>query len=273
MSTVLIRHIALSNLGFTFYIATWTVTIASRSNVYPDVLCCLFRTWGYVCLITELLLVAVLSVCKLTWMLRPLRSLGRSKRLGRRMAAAAWTLSGMWCAGYFLAIQLGGSPEVKFRDATYLCAVDPGSKVLKRVMGFARTTIVSVSEIVLLVSTVWLLCFVRKTMGRLQKQALVTTLLISGTYFVSFIPSVLIYRAFREYVLTDSQQNTKEFSVFYSTCQFLTLFNCAANPVLYCFTIKSYGLFVGKFFKASCDFVKGGKFEIPRETNSFTFTN
>ena len=268
ISTILIRHIALFNLGFTVYIASWTTLIMKRDNVYPAIICSLIRTWAYFCVITELLLVAGLSVSKLTCILSPLRAMARSKGLGRKLAATAWTVSAVWCLGNFLAVQLCGDPRVEFREATYECVVDPGNLVLERILKYTKTVFVSCAELVLFVSTVWLCKFVKKTTGHLHRQSLITTLLVSGTHLMSYIPSVLISHVLKRYILTNSQKDSNYFSVFYSMCQFLILFHCAINPVLYCFTVRSYGLFVRKFFTAFCEFVRNGKFELAEEKRS-----
>ena len=262
VSKILIRHIALSNVGFSVYLMSWLGTLITRGNAYPDIACTLINIWGYLFLIAELLLAAALSISKLTLILRPLYTQSRSGRHGHKIAAAAWTFSILWSMAYLVAIHYSGNLEIKFKTTTYLCSTDAGNPTLKLVMRFAQTLIVTGSMTVLVVTTVWLLCFLRKKMKKLQKQAFVTTLLISSTYIISFVPYALVYKALRRFVLPESQVNSENFATFYRTSRYLTIFNCAANPVVYYFTIRSYGNFVRRFFAAVLGFVKCGKFKM-----------
>lgn len=96
--------------------------------------------------------------------------------------------------------------------------------------------------LVLLITTMGILTFVTKARGPVQKQTVLTLLLMSFIFFICMLPSVVYFAT--KNMLTQEQLSSAMFRRFYMSAVQIVSLNFAVNPIIYCFSIRSFGLFI-----------------------------
>ena len=240
ISVVLIRNIAVADLGVAVYIASSLPGIIAKQYLYNDLFCILSKTFFYACLSTEVVLVAALSVSKLLWILNPLRALARSKKNGRIIAASIWLLMISLTAGTTLYRESANDNWTNFQGALYQCSRTSGdikSSILFKAIVMSLNII---PQLVITVATLWLLALVRKA-GAIHKQGLITILLVCALFFVSYAPYGFLYQILK--LLLDTR-SYDWFDTLYRWSFYIVYLNYAANPLIYFASIDSFNRFV-----------------------------
>ena len=240
ISVVLIRNIAIADLGVALYIASTLPGIITKHNLYSDLFCIFSKTWFYACLSAEVILLAALSISKLMWILRPLQSLSRSKKNGRIIASLIWLLMICLTAGTTLYRESTKENWTEFHSAVYQCSrenYDKNSNIMFNVIVMVFNI---VPQLVITVATVWLLCLVSKA-GVVHKQGLITILLVCALFFLSHAPYGFIYQILKKFL---DGSSSSWFSVLYRWSYYIVYLNYAANPFIYFASIDSFNRFV-----------------------------
>jgi len=107
------------------------------------------------------------------------------------------------------------------------------------------------------ITTIWMLFFVKKVSG-IQRQTIFTLLVVSVTFFVSLAPTVvfsLITLTSKKLISQDELElglgTIKTVNILFMISSFSICINSAANPFIYCLTIRSFGAFIKiKFISA-----------------------
>jgi hypothetical protein len=99
--------------------------------------------------------------------------------------------------------------------------------------------------IVVVVTTVWLLHFVKKVRG-LQKDSVITNIVVSVAYIVALFPYVVLQGS---YIALDPEKHQTFYVHFYRFSVFMMWINTTANPFIYYFTVLSYNNFVKRILK------------------------
>lgn len=237
ISVVLIRNIAVADLGVAIYVVSTLPGIITRKYPYSDFFCAFSKTWLYSCLMTEVVLVAALSISKLLWILKPLQALSRSKKNGRIIASLIWLVMICFAAATTISRESANDNWTFFESSLYQCSrqnLNKSSGILFKsiVMSFN-----AVPQVVITVATVWLLALVSKA-GKIHRRGLVTILLVCALFFISHAPYGCLYQIMKLFVKADWM------SVFYRWSYYIVYLNYAANPFLYYASIDSFQRFV-----------------------------
>lgn len=99
--------------------------------------------------------------------------------------------------------------------------------------------------VVVVGSTVWLLYFVKKVRG-LQRQSIVTNIVVSVVYIVAIFPYAVLQGS---YIVLDKREYPKFYERLYRLSTFLLWINMISNPLVYYFTVASYKNFLRRLLK------------------------
>ena len=247
ISVVLITNIAIADLGVALYIASTLPGIITKHNLYSDLFCIFSKTWFYTCMLTDVVLLAALSISKLMWILKPLQSLSRSKKNGQIIASLIWLLMICLTAGSTIYRETTKDTRTEFYSAVYRCSRQSYDKKSNIIFNVIVMVFSAVPQLVITVATVWLLCLVNKV-GTLHKQGLIAILLVCALFFVSHAPYGFIYQILKRFI--DGSSNSW-FGVFYRWSFYIVYLNYAANPFIYFASISSFNKFVKQRFHKS----------------------
>ena len=240
ISTLIIQNIALADFGYSMYIISTMVSIIYDEWVFGEILCFVTNYMHFFFGITEIYLICAFNISKLHCLLFPLQARSRSVQSGRIIVIAMWCVMPV----FHLIPTLLLDRIVSFRHTFYSCIGyfvldDPNKSYLFPF--FAAIAFVVLPFIIVLISIIWLLHKVRGVIG-LQKQSIVTLLLISLCYFCSFLPYA-IYNILK--VVFTGMQNNLAFAVhFHRFSLFMCYLNFSANPFIYIFSVKSFKTFL-----------------------------
>ena len=233
VSVALIEHIAVADIATALQCLGIFNDIVSEHFFVDEKYCRLyFALFTYIGTV-DVLLVCALNISKLTSLLSPFLARVRSSKNGHLIAAIIWLLASPVL--FFVKIHGGTSPDsFYFRQATYRCAPNFTDPTIRTVIPILISTYILVPVFVVMLCTIALLRFVNRSRG-LALQSVVTILSISGIYLVSYIPYAV------DYLLETFGVKNMEFTRFavYVSCLNLTM-----NPLIYYFSVKSYGDFI-----------------------------
>lgn len=240
ISTILIKNIALADMGFSFYIMSTFVTIVTDEWVFGDLMCYITNYWHMFFGISEIYLICAFNISKLHCLIFPLQARVRSPNTGRLVALAMWSVMPLF---YLIPAILMGR-VVTFRHSYYRCEgyfEDPEIKF----PFFASVFFILLPMIVVCIAIVWLLFYIRGVTG-LQKQSVLTLLLISSCYFGSYLPYG-IYHIIKA-TLPNVESNIAISIHLYRFALFMLYLNFSINPLIYVFSVKSFKEFLVNFW-------------------------
>ena len=130
--------------------------------------------------------------------------------------------------------------EISFKSEVYRCDAAEMKNVDKWLDPIKSTLLVFVPLGVISISALWLIFFVHKVRG-LQKQSVITSILISLVFMTSFVPFGIIL------VLGDNFDVQNPFHMgCYKVALFAPFLNFMANPLIYLVSITSFREFLVK---------------------------
>jgi hypothetical protein len=104
---------------------------------------------------------------------------------------------------------------------------------------FLRIFVLLIPMFCVIVTTIWMMYFVRRING-IQRQTVVTLVVVSAVFFLSLVPALAIAAASAIIKAPTGRWST----ILELITPVAYSINCAANPLIYCLTIRSYGAFV-----------------------------
>ena len=230
IAVILIANLAVADLGtsLTAILPSVGSAVAERW-VYGDFFCSATNYIESLLAAASIGLTCALSVAKLTSLLFPFKARTRTKRTGYMMAGVIWVLAALpILPDIFFPRQINFDKIIFRCDTSELKELDVWLAPLKSIfLCFIPFGIVTLS-------TLWLVYFVHKVRG-LQKQSVLTNILISTVFLTSFLPVGVLM------VLGDSFDNSDRFHLLlYRTALFSPFVHFMANPLIYLGTVTSF---------------------------------
>ena len=207
----------------------------SKRWLYGDLLCTVTNYIESFLSTASILLLCALNVSKLTSLLFPFRARTRTKRTGYRIVGGIWALSLLPIIPDFIF-----SREITFKLTVFRCDAIDLKHVDKWLDPIKSTLLVFVPLGIISITTIWLIFFVHKVRG-LQKQSVITSILISLVFMASFVPFGIIL------VLGDNFNPENPYHMgCYKIALFVPFLNFMANPLIYLVSITSFREFLVK---------------------------
>ena len=242
ISIALIQNIAFADIGYAVYVTTVLVSVIENKWILGDILCSITNYMHLFFGISEIYLICVFNVSKLHCLLFPLQARHRSRTTGHLLALGVWCVMPIF---YLIPAQLLTGRKESFRLTFFRCEgyfTIPG-KFTKIFPFLSVVFFILLPMLVVLIAIIWLLQYVRKVQS-LQRQSIVTLLLISLCYFCSYLPygGFFIIRTFFPH---EASLRAIRFH-YYRFGLYMCYLNFSANPVIYLVSVKSYKEFVMK---------------------------
>lgn len=246
ISIVLIRNLAIADLGHGLYIMTTVPLIVTQSNVYGDLPCYILSTFSNFSMGASFVFVSALNASKLSTLIFPLQSNMRRYRRGRRISYTIWFLMTVFIVVISLPALLPGNLNVIYSSASLRCfsrfySTGPVSILVPLI----AMVFLLVPLLVVMVTTFWLLGYVARVRG-INRQAILTLLSISATFLLSCLPTCIFY-LFKEVSVQGDKSAFWLGVLFRLSVQAVNL-NSMANPFIYLITVQSFAGFVKMIF-------------------------
>ena len=236
------ENIAIADLGYTLTVILPTIiSSAADSWVMGPFLCKFCALFQFVFGTANVLMVCTLNVCKLGCLLRPMRARVHSRFTGGVLVGF------LWLATFIYPVQLVAlDRELLFNTYLYRCIGGSRTGTVWEYLEIINIGIfVFIPLLTIVVTSVWLLAFVRKV-GGLSRQGLIVILSVSVVFFVSYCP-LLFYNL--SYFITDPPVSFYKFGIF------VIFISSFSNPFLYLLTSRSFKEFLwGKLKRKSSPF-------------------
>ena len=243
ISIALIQNIAFADIGYSLYVITVLISVIENKWILGDILCTVTNYMHLFFGVSEIYLICAFNVSKLHCLLFPLQARHRSTRTGRVIALAMWCVMPLF---HIIPTQLIYRTET-FRLTYFRCeGYFTGTGMLAKIFPFLCVVFfILLPMLVVLIAIIWLLQYVRRVQG-LQKQSVITLLLISLCYFTSYLPygGYFVIRTFFPRVAS-------LYSVrfhYYRFALYMCYLNFSANPIIYLVSVKSYKEFLFKIW-------------------------
>ncbi|KAL5253820.1 hypothetical protein ACHWQZ_G013558 [Mnemiopsis leidyi] len=242
ISVILIRNLAAADLVYTVTVILPTIwSVLSKRWALGQTLCYAQFFLGYMTFLADVILVCTLNISKLTCLLFPLHARTRAKRTGRFISLIIW---GVTATAIIPLVVWVTMKWVKFSNSSYRCdGTFHGSSSVWWVPAYSALFGL-LPIIVVVVTTAWLLRFVKKVRG-LQKESVVTNIAVSVVYVVALVPYTILQCS---YLFLDKETHRMFYVHFYRFSVFMMWINTTGNHLIYYFTVVSYKNFVKKMF-------------------------
>jgi hypothetical protein len=240
VSIILIRNLAAADLGFGLCLLIRIVNLALAKNTISFDFCITCRAVAYLFAATSCSFLAALNVNKVNVLLSPLRANVRRFKRGYTISIAVWVLVIVLTAAFILNGFL--SYDVKHAKMNLLtggCSIVIHDRTLHIVTILMKICFSFIPMVCVVLTTIWMMYFVRRVSG-IQRQTVVTLLVVSAVFFVSLAPALAL-PVLRAVIRKPAG---RLFSILELVSPMAYSINCAANPLIYCLTIRSYGAFV-----------------------------
>ena len=249
ISIILIRNLAASDLGYGLCITTTPVLIITQRNVYGDLACYIISTLSHFFMGTSCIFLSALMASKISSLIFPLHSNIRRYRRGRHISYAIWILMVVFIAVTLTAALIPGDFSVVYSSASFKCFSEFYQKgPLRIVAPIVAIIFFLLPLLVILVTTVWIICYVAKVRG-IHRQAVITLMAISAAFVLSYLPTGVFYLL--EEVLDQDAKSGYWFSALFRFSLQAANVNFMVNPLIYLVTIKSFAgytkMLTGKF--------------------------
>ena len=243
VSIILIRNLAAADLGLGLLLVNYSVNAAMGKSAVPLSLC-----WAWT--ITASLFVGVgsnflagLNLNKVSVLLFPLRSKNRSFKRGYIIAGVIWAIMSAVLTTLVVYMRVYDlHSAIMYNKYTFRCNVrDPG-KFLQGLLSSMQLWFTIIPLVCVVVTTIWMGCFVKRTSG-IQRQTVCTLLLVSVLFFLTLTPAMVFF-ASTAAAGFDAIHSKKWGANLQVVFPLAISVNCAANPFIYCLTVRSFGGFV-----------------------------
>ena len=242
ISVILIRNLAAADLVYTVTVILPTIwTVLSKKWGLGQTLCYTQFFLGYMTFLADVILVCTLNISKLTCLLFPLHARTRAKRTGRFISLIIWGVTAIALIPLVVWITM---KWVKFSNSSYRCdGTYHASSSVWWVPAYSAVFGL-LPIIVVVVTTVWLLRFVKKVRG-LQKESVITNIAVSVVYIVALVPYMILQGS---YIFLHKETHRMFYVHFYRFSVFMHWINTTGNHLIYYFTVVSYKNFVKQIF-------------------------
>ena len=241
VSEMLIRHIAVADvLHILLVVVPGVTSIISDKWIFGDVCC---RIQSYLLPIffsTSMYLLCGLNINKLMCLMNPLECRNRSSRTGCFIGTLFWLNVILSLVLVHLITFSLKTWDYQYSPAVFHCTgtyLDAGN--FYEIM---TSVAVLVPCLVILITTICLLCFVHKVKG-LQRQSVQTLVLVSGVFCLSFIPFG-VTTALVAVGDSEAWSYGFNFAIYLRVSTALANLNAGVNALIYYLTIKSFSEFV-----------------------------
>ena len=244
ISIILIRNIAIADFVCGVFITLNIGYLITGRNIYGAVPCYLFTRLFYFFLGVGTIFISLLNLNKLHCLHYPLRVTARTFRQGYLICAGVWVTIAITWAGPLVNRLVHVTTVIVFQVGGSQCSSDTAaSSGLVKVMTMTAAVLFALLPVlVILVTSVWLCCFVKRVTGAVQRQSILTLLFVSSAMFSSYIP-YFCFVILRD-TLPPEQTRSAWFSTFFKITILVLYVIYAANPIIYCLTIRSFATFV-----------------------------
>ena len=271
VSIILIRNLAVSDLGFGLVILVTLVNDVEGRNMLGSSLCYIITMIQYFFLVVSSGLLSSLNCNKLMVLLFPLQSYGRSCKRGLFISASIWVSIGALQAGGVAANFLIDNIHIEFNKYNHRCVVVTTVASIPlaatfTVVDLLKVCLMLVPILVILITTIRMFWFVTRVRG-IQRHGVLTLLGVSVTYCFSFAPCFVFY--VMKVVMREEVQVERWFKTFQMIVPLAICINFAANPLIYCLTIRSFG----RFLKMKLHFASNKMSSTVRATRVVRYTS
>jgi hypothetical protein len=267
VSIILIRNIAIADLAYSLCVML-QAGLSLSFNSWPygngrDTLCHVSTYLQHALAFTDINLICALNISKLTCIMFPLYARLRSFKKGATISAIVWLIANLYP---LQAVKR----EVYFDYRSYRCAYVHSPDYWVWLDPVNISLFLLLPTFLVLVTTVWLLFFVRKVTGA-HKQAVFTMVPVSVVFCLSYAP-IGTYFVAEKWIIENAGSypyNDALYTSLYRYGMLIKFINNSANPIIYFFTIQSFRAFVmAKVFS-----VKLESFDSIRNTMKRTMTS
>ena len=246
VSVSLIRNLAVTDFGCGIIVALRLAYIVTGRNVYGTLICYIFSRVFFYLLGVGTIFISALNLNKLHCLLFPMRVPFRSFRQGHIFCSLVWVSVALVWLGpvvYRLVQEVDDTSSIVFQAGGSQCTTETAafSRTVLSLTRAAAFIFVLVPILVIIITTIWLACLVRKVVGAIQKQGVFTLIFVSVVFFSSYAP-YFCFVILRDNLSTE-QKNSPWFSAYFKITNLVVQANFAANPIIYCLTIRSFGAF------------------------------
>ena len=228
--------------------------LVTGQNIYGNLICYLLTRIFFYLLSVGTVLIALLNLNKLHCLLYPMRVPNKTFRHGLLLCSLVWiSIALIWLGTVVSRLAHTDTSTILFQIGGIQCSTSTAahSKMVRVLTGIASVFFVVLPLLAIIVTSIWLACIVRRVTGALQRQGVFTMLLVSSVLFLSFLPYLCV--TIMRDTLPEGQSSSVWFCVLFKVATLARNVNFAANPIIYCFTIRSFGFFVKSFISKWCE--------------------
>ena len=249
ISVVLITNTAIADLGFVLTsILPSILNVIAERPVLPHSISYIFNLADEVCLCGDIYLLCAMNISKLTSLLYPLRSRSRTKKTGWMIAVSVWIFNVI--ISLLLPHWLCDPPPI-FNYITYHTNSYYSYKCGSWYLLYFAIFILLGPFFLILITSVWLLVYAaRKRSTGLQKQGVMTVILVSVNFFISNIPHSVYF------VVQSTGKDMMKIPYFPQITRFVVYIlnlNIMTNCMIYYLSIASFKRFVDSMFRRRTD--------------------
>ena len=233
----IMQHLAVCDLITSANLTLFVITLSAERNIIGSFLCYIRAYLSFICFPISFYLTAALTTTKAALLKFPLHESRWTRRRSHQLCGAIWIGS----LSTPLLMLILDRNDVKFNFKEYACHYAFSSyvwKILRPVMG---TIISLLPNILVVVTTTWLMLEARRVARRgqdnLRWQGLVTVILTAVVYCVSVLPMTL-YHLVGDLVTWDPQGFFHVY--FYRFSLAVICVNVVSNFYIYSLTVRSF---------------------------------
>ena len=198
---------------------------------------------------------ASLNVNKLNVLLFPLRSNIRRFKRGYIISCAVWASSTSSIVVIVLNMLFSHDDlsiefiPYGFSEITLTCHFYFVNKYQRLISIFITICFTLIPMVCVVITTILMLFLVKRVSG-IQRQTILTLLVVSATFLFSLAPTVVFSSVTsgtlisKDEIELGTKTNKTLFKILEIISSFAICINCAANPFIYCLTIRSFGAFI-----------------------------
>ena len=234
ISVVIIGNLAVADMGCGLYVMTNFINIVAGRYVLGEKICYISVFLCNFFFSASILSLCSLNVSKATCLAFPFLARLRSTRQGCFIAGFIW-IAALPILGYVIMYHddFYFSPEI-LRCTILLSKKESGAS---KTAAYILFLYILIPGFIILSCTIGLLIYTFRKAGKLKPGTLATNLCVSAVFLISLLPVGM------KYILASQGISNGHFTRFSS---YLSVLNFATNPIVYLFTIRSFGSFVRK---------------------------
>ena len=239
ISTTLINHIAIADLGFAIFVnAPILLAVILKQWIFGDFHCQATEFLAQFFCFADFNMICAFAISKLLCLLYPLKSWTPNQ--ARLVALILWTVAAIPSIEHAVFLKTGLQTYSNFTYGdVYHCTLvtDDGSDKVAMVDKVQSVIMMVLPSGLMAGSAAWMLAIVKRVRG-LNRQAVFTIVLITAVYFVTCLPIGFLY-------LFDLHR----YKSFRKFAYFTPFLNSSANAWIYYISIKSFRIYINRGFR------------------------